>query len=203
MLRLIPARSLGSSVVLGTISVTLLAVCCPRAAAQGWPSVPEVRPFVGAYVPVGKQHRLLDGGVALGAQLALEFARGAHAVAGFTWVPTNQRGLDTDARVEMAQFDLGAEWLSPGRRRVQAGFDPLVGVGLGIRAYRSRDTDTPSQANLGAYGALGGELRLGRVGLRLEARDYVTAFRGLDGRAATSLRTDTAVALGLAYHIRW
>jgi hypothetical protein len=179
-----------------------LVVSAPRAVAQAWPSVPEVRPFFGAYVPAGKQHQLLDGGIALGAELALEFARGAHAVAGFTWVPTEQRGLDTGGRVEMAQFDLGAEWLSPGRRQVQRRLNPLVGAGVGIRAYRSRDTDAPSQANLGAYGALGGELGLGRVALRLEGRDYLTAFRGLDGRAATSLRTDAAIALGLAYHSR-
>lgn len=172
------------------------------ALAQAWPSVPEVRPFVGAYVPAGMQHRLLEQGLAVGAELALEFARGAHAVAGFSWMPTEQRGVATGGRVEMAQFDLGAEWLSPGRRRLQRRFNPLVGVGAGIRAYRSRDVGTPSQANLAGYGALGGEVRAGRIAFRLEGRGYLSAFRGLDGADGTSLRNDATVGFGIGYHLR-
>lgn len=190
----------GSRVIVMT--ALLIAVTATPLEAQRWPSVLEVRPFAGAYVPTGSQRQLLDGAVAVGAQVALDFAHGAHAVAGFTWVPTAQRGIETGGRIEMAQFDVGAEWLSPGRRRLHDRFNPLLGGGLGLRAYRSRDADTPSQANLAAYGALGAEVALGRVALRLEGRDYVTAFRGLDGRAATSLRNDAAVVLGLAYHIR-
>jgi hypothetical protein len=172
------------------------------APAQQWPSLPEVRPFVGAYVPAGRQHQLLTNAVALGAQVAMEFGHGTHAVASFTWIPTEQRGVATSNRIEMAQFDLGAEWLSPGRRRLQERFNPLLGAGLGVRAYRSRDVDTPSQANLAAYGSLGGELALGRFGVRLEGRDYLTLFRGLGGQDATSLRSDAAVALGVAYHFK-
>lgn len=177
-------------------------VAASAAPAQQWPPLPEVRPFIGAYVPVGRQHQLLTDAVALGAQVALEFGRGTHAVGSFTWIPTEQRGLTTSSRIEMAQFDLGAEWLSPGRRRLQKRFNPLLGVGLGVRAYRSRDVDTPSQANLAAYGSLGGELLMGRVGVRLEGRDYLTLFRGLGGQDATSLRSDVAVAIGVAYHIK-
>jgi hypothetical protein len=87
-------------------------------------------------------------------------------------------------------------------RRLHVRFSPLLGGGLGLRAYRSHDADTPSPANLAAYDALGAEVPLGRLALRVEGRDYVTAFRGLDGRAATSLRNDGAIVLGLAYHIR-
>lgn len=172
------------------------------ARAQAWPGIPEVRPFVGAYLPTGSHHALLEQSPAVGAQLALELGRGAHVVAGFSWVPTEQRGVASGGRVEMAEFDLGAEWLSPGRRRLQQRWNPLIGAGIGLRAYRSRDADSPSQANLSGYGALGVELALGRFALRAEGRDYLTAFKGLDGRADTSLRNDVLIALGVGYHLR-
>ena len=196
-------KTLGRQRRMATVLLFVVSVLVGATArAQSWPAVPEVRPLVGMYVPIGEQHRLLTDALALGGQVALEVGRGAHVVAAFTWVPTTQRALADDNRIEMAQFDLGAEWLSPGRRRLQARFNPLLGAGLGLRAYRSRDANTSSQANLGAYGSLGGEVRLGRVAIRLEGRDYVTAFRGLGERESTSLRNDAAVAVGLGYHVR-
>lgn len=190
-----------ASIVAVTVVIAVSLLASPLG-AQGWPPVPELRPFVGVYVPTGRHHALLEQGMALGGQLALEFDRGVHAVAGFSWVPTEQRALATGGRVEMAQFDLGAEWLSPGRRRLQPRFNPLLGAGLGLRAYRSRDADTPSQANLAGYGALGIEVRTGRVAIRLEGRDYLSAFRGLGGADGTSLRNDATVGIGVGYHMR-
>jgi hypothetical protein len=154
------------------------------------------------YVPTGRHHALLEQSAVLGAQFALEFDRGAHAVAGFAWVPTEQRGLAERGRVEMAQFDLGAEWLIPGRRGAQRRVTPLVGAGVGLRAYRSRDANTPSQANLAGYGTLGLEVMFGRVAVRLEGRDYLSAFRGLGGGDGTSMRNDAMIGAGLAYHVR-
>lgn len=184
------------------VVVVTMSMAGSAARAQAWPGIREVRPFVGAYLPTGSHHALLEQSPAVGAQLALELGRGAHVVAGFSWVPTEQRGVASGGRVEMAQFDLGAEWLSPGRRRLQRRFNPLIGTGVGLRAYRSRDTDAPSQANVAGYGALGAELALGRLAVRAEGRDYLTAFKGLDGRASTSLRNDVLFALGLGYHLR-
>src|SRR5215207_9218292 len=99
-------HSLGRPMVwVPALMALLLMLTCPsRAVGQGWRSGPEVRPFVGAYVPTGKQRALLKQGVTLGAQAALEFGRGVHAVAAFSWVPTEQRGLGNGNRVEMAQF---------------------------------------------------------------------------------------------------
>lgn len=172
------------------------------AVAQRWPAVPEIRPSVGVYVPTGLHNRLLERAIALGAQVALELAPGAHAVFGFAWVPTERRQTNGDRRVEMAQFDLGAEWLSHEREGRVRRVSPLVGAGVGLRAYRSRDANTPSQANVAGYGALGMEVATGPVAIRLEGRDYLTAFRGLDGSAGTSLRNDITVGLGLGVRLR-
>ena len=195
-------HALGRAAVWGPVAMALILVlsCPSRAIGQRFPSVPEFRPFVGTYVPNGKQGRLLDRAMIVGAQAALEFGRGIHAVAGFSWIPTERRSPTDPHRVEAAQFDLGAEWV-PGSAsgwRVS----PLLGAGVGLRAYRNRDATSPSEANLAGYGALGIELAGGRVALRAEARNYLTAFRGLEGGESTSLRSDAIILFALGYHIR-
>jgi hypothetical protein len=196
------AHSLGRPAFWGPAALALLLVlsCPSRAFGQGFSSVPEFRPFVGTYVPSGAQGRLLDRAMAVGAQAALEFGRGIHAVAGFSWIPTERRSPTDPFRVEMAQFDLGAEWLTAGERGWRV--SPLVGAGVGLRAYRNRDSTAPSQANLAGYGSLGVELAGGRAAFRLEGRNYLTAFRGLEGGEGTSVRSDATIIFALGYHIR-
>lgn len=196
------AHSLGRAAVWGpVVTALILVLSCPsRAIGQAWPSVPELRPFAGTYLPAGAHRQLLDRAMTVGAQAALEFGRGVHAVAGFSWIPTERRSSTEFQRVEMAQLDLGAEWLmaaAPGWR-----VSPLVGAGVGLRAYRNRDESAPSQANLAGYGALGVELAGGRVALRVEGRSYLTAFRGLEGGERTSMRNDATVVVALGYHLR-
>jgi hypothetical protein len=196
------AHSLGRTAVWGPAAAALILVlsCPSRAVAQRGPAIPEFRPFVGTYVPIGKQRHLLDRAMAVGAQAALEFGRGIHGVAGFSWVPTQRRTPNDPYRVEMAQFDLGAEWLTAGAPGWRV--SPLLGAGVGLRAYRNRDKTAPSQANVGGYGALGFELAAGRVAFRLEGRNYLTAFRGLEGGEGTSARSDATVIFALGYHMR-
>jgi hypothetical protein len=52
------------------------------------------------------------------------------------------------------------------------------------------------------YGAVGGELRAGRVGLRLEARDYVSGFRPLAGGGSARTRNDVVALLSLSLRKR-
>lgn len=182
------------------LALALLLTCPSRTAGQDSRSVPEFRPFVGTYIPAGAQGRLLDRAMAVGAQAALEFDRGLHAVAGFSWIPTERRSVADAHRVEMAQFDLGAEWLTAGAPGWRV--SPLLGAGVGLRAYRNRDEISPSQANVAGYGALGAELAGGRVALRAEWRNYLTAFRGLDGGERTSVRSDATLIFALGYHMR-
>ena len=43
---------------------------------------------------------------------------------------------------------------------------------------------------------------MGRVHLRVEARDYVARFRALDGRGASHTRNDVALLVGLRFGTR-
>jgi hypothetical protein len=46
-------------------------------------------------------------------------------------------------------------------------------------------------------GALGGEVGFGRLGLRVEGRDYVSRFEPLIGDGDTKTRNDVTLAAGL------
>ena len=81
---------------------------------------------------------------------------------------------------------------------------PFVGFGVGGRSFGYRDREPRPQHDLTGYTALGGQLRLGRVGtrrvdMRVEARGYVTGFKGLTGELSRSkTRNDVTIAAGLA-----
>ncbi|HEX6052682.1 MAG TPA: hypothetical protein VFZ21_25630 [Gemmatimonadaceae bacterium] len=192
-----------SAIRLG-VAITLLvswSATPVRAVTAQWAS-PELRPSVGVYVPTGPHDDLLERGPVFGGQVAVELRPALHAVFGFGWVATEERQATPTRRIEMAQFDLGVEWLRHDRDRRELRMTPFLGGGIGLRAYRSRDADAPSQANVAGYGALGIEIGTGAVGVRLEGRDYLTAFRGLDGADGTSLRNDVMVVVGVGLRLR-
>lgn len=55
---------------------------------------------------------------------------------------------------------------------------------------------------MAAYGSAGGEFGISRVRLRLEARNYVTGFKPLNGEGAADTRNDVAVMAGLRFSTR-
>jgi hypothetical protein len=57
--------------------------------------------------------------------------------------------------------------------------------------------DVDATHTLAGYAVVGGELGMGRVGLRLEARDYVTGFRPLIGGGGARTRNDIVALVGL------
>jgi hypothetical protein len=54
--------------------------------------------------------------------------------------------------------------------------------------------------NLAGYGTVGGELGVGRVGVRLEVRDYVTGFKPLAGIGTSATRNDVMMMLGFRFN---
>jgi hypothetical protein len=47
---------------------------------------------------------------------------------------------------------------------------------------------------------VGGELGVGRVGVRLEVRDYVTGFKPLAGIGTSATRNDVMMMLGFRFN---
>ena len=81
-------------------------------------------------------------------------------------------------------------------------FSPFVGLGAGARSYNYRKLDVDATHNLASYGAIGGEIGVRRVGVRVEVRDYVSGFRPLVGTGSSATRNDVVVMMGLRFKRR-
>lgn len=161
----------------------------------------EIRPYVGAYLPTGDQRDLLKDAVFAGAQASYRVIPALAITATLGWSPTEER-LGTRQKLDIFQYDLGAELRGAGWvERESWNFTPFVGLGVGGRTYDYRDLDVDAKTNVAGYGALGGEFGFGRLGLRIEGRDYLSRFKPLTGTGDTDTRNDVSVAAGLTIRL--
>lgn len=168
-------------------------VAGPLAAQGGVGGRIEVRPFVGAYVPTGDQRDELKDAFALGTTLAYRATPALSVVGSFGWSPAEAKTAaaaaaeDAAADVDLFQYDAGLELGRDFALGASAWtWRPFVGVGAGARTYSYRDLDVDAETDFAGYGAAGVQFDAGRFGLRLEARDYLSSFDGLDGQLSDS-----------------
>lgn len=164
---------------------------------------PEIRPFVGAYMPTGSQRDLFKDAVVAGAQVALELNANTSLLGNFGWTPTKNRltGL-SDNTTNTYMYDLGVELAKASRLTEGWEFKPFVGAGLGGRTYDYMDASLGRQSFFDGYGALGTEFQMGRTALRAEMRDYVSSFTEPFGARNSSTRNDITFNLGFALHLK-
>ncbi len=185
------------------VSAGLLSIVGTRAiCAQTVPTTESpwaLRFTSGALVGTGAQRDVLKDAQVSAVQLSW-LVHPAIAVTGsFAWA--RSRDLLTAGRPKLDVFtsDAGVEV-----RPVQLFADravslrPFVGAGVGARSYNYRQLDVDATNNLAGYAAAGGELSMGRVGLRVEARDYATGFKPLVGAGTSSTRNDVVITAGLS-----
>jgi len=179
------------------------------------PSV-RIRPIVGAFLPTGQQSDLLKKSVLLGAQLGLQLGQNIAITGTVGWAPSKDRTLlqtagalaAEDKRLDVYQYDLGLEARLP----VSTGLieaTPYIGGGVGGRTYVKGSAYeygsvawADAQTNLSGYGAVGLDVApLGSpLGIRFEARDNISRFKGLRGELAKSVRrNDVAITTGLTW----
>ena len=182
--------------------VFVLAAALMLAATQVHAEVrPEFRPFVGAYVPTGDQADALKSAVVIGGQVGVELAEVFHVVGTLAYATPQAKVLTGDGDVHVYQYDVGVEMFRAVPVATHWTFRPFLGAGAGARThdfYHRRDVD--AQTYVAGYGALGAELQHEGIALRLEARDYVTRFKGLFGTEDAEARNDIMVNMGLALH---
>ena len=169
-----------------------------RATAQGLrPSSRfAIRPVVGAYVPTGKQHDALESAPLVGAQGSWKASANLAVVAFFGWAPTHDRAGAGTPKLDAFQYDLGVEGRS--EELTTERVSPFVGAGVGGRRYSYRKPGVAATTNGDGYVALGFDAGTGAVGLRLEARDYVSRFQPLAGATGeTRTRNDVALLTGV------
>jgi hypothetical protein len=157
----------------------------------------EIRPYAGAFIPTGDQRDLLKDAVIAGGQASYRILPQLAITGTLGWSPSKDRVTPGDQTVDVWQYDLGAElrapsWLTSGAWD----FTPFAALGAGGRTYNYRDLDVDSKSNFAGFGGIGGELGFGRIGVRVEGRDYVSQFKPFDG-GDSKTRNDVTVAAGL------
>lgn len=187
----------------GFAVLAALSLALPTANGQRTDAArPEIRPFVGAYVPMGAMRDDFRDAFTAGLQGAIELSDYWHFVGTIGWTDGKNRFtllgkektylLHYDIGVEANQlYELQNDWL----------VKPFGGLGVGARSFDYGLAAGSTNTCTTGYGAIGGELQKSVVALRIEARQYVTCFESpITGDKKT--RTDGLYGLGFAYHFR-
>ena len=152
----------------------------------------------GTMVPTGAQRHAIKRGDVTAVQLAYA-PRAAFAITStFGWARSRDIATAGDPKLDVFTYDVGIE--ARAARWIQGNgmtFTPFAGAGAGGRSYNYRKLDVDATHNLGGYVSAGGELRIRRLGLRLEARDYVTDFKPLQGSGVARTGNDVVVLAGV------
>jgi hypothetical protein len=188
------------------VIVSVLAFAVRVQAQQVNAPTVSVRPVVGALIAVGSQRDAMKNGVIIGGQGAWAFDPNLAVLGTFGWSRSQEKQSVQQPDLDLYQYDLGIEGRTNDLTRGSVLITrPFVAVGAGARTYDLRNvTGTHLQTNPLLYSALGLELdHSGRAfGLRVEARDNITAFKGFRGEFGDrTARHDLQFSAGLAFGI--
>ena len=162
----------------------------------------EIRPIVGAYVPMGVQRHDFRTATLLGAQAAFEFSEYFHVVGTASWTHGHAKFLAADNDLtHVWQYDLGMEFGAFQELPDAWFFRPFAGIGGGGRTYDYRESVIGTRTCTAGYAALGAEWQKSALGIRLEGRGYASCFESpVTSRHHT--RVDGSFFAGVAYHFR-
>ena len=193
-----------SVVIAAAVGCTLITTSNLSAQAtepQATPPKParwELAVPTGAILPTGVQRDAIKRGNLSAVQLTYVVRPALAITSTFGWARSRDVATAGSPKLDVFTYDVGAEvraprWLS-GKTVT---FSPFAGVGAGGRSYNYRKLDVAATHNVAAYASAGGELGFRQVRLRLEARDYVTGFKPLDGVGGARTGNDIVVMAGL------
>lgn len=162
----------------------------------------QLRFTSGALVPTGNQRNVLKDAQMSGVQLSWLVLPSVAVTGQLGWARSRDLGASNRPKLDVFTSDMGFE-ARPGTWFLgqAVSLSPFAGIGAGMRSYNYRQLDVNATNNLAGYGAVGGELGVGRVGLRLEARDYASGFKPLVGAGKSETRNDVVITAAL--RIRW
>jgi hypothetical protein len=188
------------------MAIGLLAAFARLAGAQTAPQPApawEFRVTSGGLVPTGAQRAVLEDAQLTAAQLSWVVRPPFAITATFGWARSRDLASVGEPKLDVFTYDLGAEVRASEWYAGHAvTFTPFAGAGAGARSYNYRGLDVDATHNVAGYGTVGGELGMGRVGLRLEVRDYVAGFKPLvgAGTGAGATRNDVVIMAGLRFN---
>jgi hypothetical protein len=171
-------------------------------------TVPSTRPWTlrftsGALVATGDQRNSFKDAQLSAAGLSWRVLPSLSITGTFSWA--RSRALDVAGRgkVDVFTSDLGVEaetktWSPSAAVR----FKLFAGTGAGVRSYNYRNSAEDAAHHPAGYLAVGGDVSVGRMGLRLEARDYASRFTSPAGARTTDTRNDLVISAGLYFKKR-
>ena len=179
-----------------------LAVPAGSAAAQFMPAF-EVRPMAGAYVPIGAQSDFLAGANMWGAQASWLLTPTWALTGSFGWTGSQDK-LTSPVRqdLNLYQYDAGVEARVAPATGAKWTFSPFIGIGAGARTYDYKNMTGESKTYMSGYGALGAEVGYDLLGVRIEARDYVSRFKPLIGPVPSNWDYRNDMTLSAALNLR-
>ena len=185
------------------VAVGMLAALARASSAQApatQPATWELRFTSGGLVPTGAERNTLKDAQYSAAQLSWLVASSVAITSTLGWGRSRDIATTDDPQLDVFTYDLGAEvrgaeWFT-GKTMT---FSPFVGAGAGARSYNYRNLDVDATHNVAGYAAAGGEIGAGRVGVRLELRDYLAGFKPLTGSGMSSTRNDVVIMVGLRF----
>lgn len=161
----------------------------------------EIRSANGSFVPTGELRGALKNAKLSGAQLTWN-VRNAVAVTGtFTWAASRDLAASEAPKLDVFTSDIGVE-LCPKQWGDATGvsFSSFTVLGAGARSYNYRKLAVDATHNVAGYAGAGAELGVGRFGMRVEVRDYVSGFKPLRGAGRAQTRNDVVVMAGIRYN---
>jgi hypothetical protein len=163
----------------------------------------EFRVSSGALVPTGVQRDVLKNAALTLAQLSYVVRPPLAITGSFGCAQSHDLASAGAPKLDVFTYDLGAEtrapqWFAGHAVTVNA----FAGGGAGGRSYNYRDLDVDATRNVSAYVAVGGEVGMRRVHVRVEVRDYVGGFTPLAGGGHGDTRNDVVVMAGLRFSRR-
>ena len=161
----------------------------------------EIRVPGGLLVPTGDQRHALGDAHVTAVQVSRVLGSRFAMTGSFAWARSRDLASVDAPKLDVFTSDLGvevrsAEMLTDGPVAVSL----FAGLGAGLRSYNHRSLHVDATHNVAGYGAVGGELGMGRVGLRLEVRDYVSGFEPLIGPGTSEVRNDMVMTLSLRFN---
>ena len=185
-----------------TLIAALLAFAVRAQAQQSIAPSVSLRPLVGAIVGTGVQRQTLESAVLVGAQASYVLHPNVAFVGTLGWSSSRDKLSVQQPRLDLYQYDVGIE----GRFNDLTDHAPVItrpfaSFGAGARTYLPRGVpNADARSNPLLYAAAGLDLEHadGRFGLRLEARDNVSWFKGFRAELPKiEARNDLQVSAGL------
>lgn len=212
----VTAASVAASTATATATALALVVALAGSAlAQGTPSQPltvteatpvsaprttrlEFRVPGGKLVGTGTQRDLMKDGQVTAAQLSWA-VRPRLAVTGtLAWGRSRDIAAIGSPKLDVFMYDLGLELRSAERWVGESvSLKTFAGLGAGARSYNSRAIGEGATSHAAGYAAVGGELGMRRVGVRLEVRDYASGMRRSSTVGASGTGNDLVVMASL------